>query len=80
LTGSGKRSRILVATTCVLILIARTAHTWWLALPSFADAPPFWLAAAAVLALGGLVLLLFLLALRSPGLTLAATRPVRDHG
>ena len=44
---------------CVLILISRVADKWWLVLPEFSQAGPFWLDAAAMLALGGLMLLLF---------------------
>jgi hypothetical protein len=58
-----KRSRAVVATICVLILISRLAATWMLVMPEFEQRTPFWLAVAAVLALGGAMLLLFAWAL-----------------
>lgn len=64
LTQPGKRSRAVVATVCVLILISRIAHAWWLVLPEFENAGPLWLDVAAIFALGGLMLLLFLWAWR----------------
>jgi hypothetical protein len=67
LTHPGKRSRSVVATVCSLILISRIADKWWLVLPEFRQAGPFWLDAAAILALGGLMLLPFLWGLRYPG-------------
>ena len=68
LTQPGKRSRIVVGTVCVLILISRVADRWWLVLPEFEKAGPFWLDAAAILALGGVMLLLFFWGLRYRGL------------
>lgn len=61
-----KRSRGTVATVCGLILLSRIADKWWLVLPQFERAGPFsfWLDVAAILALGGLLLLLFLFGLR----------------
>ncbi len=59
-----KRSRGVVAVICLLIIISRVADKWWLVLPVFADAGPFWLDAAAILALGGAMVLLFGWALR----------------
>lgn len=67
LTHPGKRSRSVVATVCSLILISHIADKWWLVLPEFRQAGPFWLDAAAILALGGLMLLLFSWGLRLPG-------------
>ena len=78
LTAPGKHSRPVVVTVCVGILLGRVAESWWLVLPQYADAGPFWLDAAAMLALGGAMLLLFLLALRfaaalvAPGIRLAS--------
>jgi hypothetical protein len=82
LTQSGKRSRSVVATVCALILISRVADRWWLVLPQFESTGPFWLDVAAVLASGGLILLLFLWALRYPGLLAAGLPPVwkASHG
>lgn len=54
-----KRSRGIVAIICVLIILSRVADKWWLVLPVFAHAGPFWLDAAAILALGGTMVLLF---------------------
>jgi hypothetical protein len=67
LTHPGKRSRGVVAAVCSLMLISRIADKWWLVLPEFRQAGPFWLDAAAILALGGLMLLPFFWALRYPG-------------
>jgi hypothetical protein len=77
-----KRSRGTVAAICVLILISRVADKWWLVLPEFRDAGPFWLDAAAILAAGGLVLLLFLWGLRYPGTLRPGAAPLwkADHG
>jgi hypothetical protein len=61
----GKRSRDVVATVCFLILISRIADKWWLVLPEFQQAGPFWLDVGAIFALGGLMLLLFFWWLRS---------------
>lgn len=64
LTQPGKRSRRVVAAVCSLILIGRVADKWWLVLPEFRRTGPFWLDIAAIFALGGLLLLLFLWLLR----------------
>lgn len=61
-----KRSARTVAIIALLILIARLADVWWLVLPEFHPSPPVWLDAGAVLALGGLVALLFLRGLAAP--------------
>jgi hypothetical protein len=63
LWGPSKRSRAAVALVCVSILLSRLANTWLLVLPEFEHAAPFWLDAAAVLALGGAMLFLFAWAL-----------------
>lgn len=62
-----KRSRGVVAVVCLLILVSRVVDIWWLILPEFPRAGPFWLDAGAVLALGALMLLLFLNLLRRGG-------------
>jgi hypothetical protein len=76
-----KRDRAIVAAVSAGIVVSRLANTWWLIMPEFKDATPFWLDAAAVLALGGAGALLFALARRAPGL---AHRPrmiwSADHG
>lgn len=81
LTAPGKHSRTVVATICALILIGRTAQKWWLVLPEFPRAGPFWLDVAAVVALGGLMLLLFFAGLGAGG-RLAANwaRAAPRHG
>jgi hypothetical protein len=66
LTHPGKRSRGAVATICSLTLISRIADKWWLVLPEFRETGPFWLDAAAILALGGLILVPFFWGLRYP--------------
>jgi hypothetical protein len=53
-----KNNRALVASVCVSILLSRLAQTWLLVLPEFGPTP-FWLDVAAVLALGGGMLLVF---------------------
>ncbi len=76
-----KRSRGVVVTICLLILLSRIADKWWLVLPEFRQANPFWLDGGAMLALGGLMLLLFFWALRYGALTLGAMRVWKaDHG
>ena len=67
LWGPAKHSRAAVASVCVLILLSRVAYSWWLVLPEFRRAGPFWLDAAAILTLSGLVMLLFLWWLRTGG-------------
>ena len=72
LWGPGKRSRAAVALASLCVLFGHIAAKWWLVLPVLEEAPPFWLAAAAIVALGPLMVLLFLGALRFG--------PVRAHG
>lgn len=64
LWGPLKRSRAMVIAVCGLILLSRIAYIFWLALPGSAHRSLWWIDAAAVLALGGLVLLVFLRRLR----------------
>jgi hypothetical protein len=59
-----KRNRAVVAAVCGSILISRLANTWFLVMPEFEDQGPFWLDVAAVLALGGAMVLLFTWSLR----------------
>jgi hypothetical protein len=66
-TQPGKRSRVVVATVCALIIISHVADKWWLVLPEFPQAGPFWLDVGAMLALGGLMMLLYFAALRHAG-------------
>ncbi len=76
----GKRSRGVVAAVCVLILVANVADKWWLVLPVFRRAGPFWLDAVAILALGGLMLLFFLWWLRNgAALALGAIQGWKAH-
>jgi len=65
LWAPSKRRRAVVATVCALILISRLANTWLLVMPEFDSGTPFWLDIAAVLALGGAVVLLYAFALRA---------------
>jgi len=59
-----KRSRAIVAAIAAAIVASRLANTWWLIMPEFKDGTPFWLDVAAVLALGGAMVMLFAFALR----------------
>jgi hypothetical protein len=59
-----KRRRGLVAIVCILLALSRIADKWWLVLPEFPQPGPFWLDVAAILALGGPMLLLFASTLR----------------
>src|SRR5947207_459989 len=59
-----KRRRLVVIAAGVLILVSRVIESWWLVLPELPQRPPLWLDLAAMLALGGLLLLLFLRRLR----------------
>ena len=82
LSGPGKRSRAAVALAALCVLLGHVAAKWWLVLPVLDDSPPFWLAAAAMLALGPLMLLLFLGALRYGPVSahLGARAWKADHG
>jgi hypothetical protein len=60
LWGPGKRSRPAVALAASCAVIGHIAAKWWLVLPVLDNSPPFWLAAAAIVALTGLMLLTFL--------------------
>ena len=81
LTAPGKHSRTVVTTVCALILIGRIAETWWLVVPEFPRAGAFWLDVAAVVALGGLMLLLLFAALGTGDrLVPAWARAVPRHG
>jgi hypothetical protein len=82
LWAPSKRSRSVVAVVCSLILLSRVADKWWLVLPEFRQAGPFWLDVGAILALGGLMLLLFFWALRRSALSTLRVFPVWNphHG
>jgi hypothetical protein len=80
ISGPGKRSRVVVAGVCLLILVSRLADKWSLVLPEFRQAGLFWLDVSAVLALGGL-LLLFFWWLRHGGVTVTTAHSWKpDHG
>ncbi|MBO0737530.1 MAG: hypothetical protein J2P48_13310, partial [Alphaproteobacteria bacterium] len=80
ITRPGKRSRVVVATVCVLVLLGRLADKWWLVLPEF-PAESFWLDISAVLALGGPTLLWFFWWLRHGSTMIARTQSWEpDHG
>jgi len=66
-----KRSRLVVIAAGALVVASRLVESGWLVLPEFPQRPPIWLDLAAVLALGGLMLFLFLRRLRSGALSLA---------
>jgi hypothetical protein len=55
-----KRSRVLVATACGLVLAAHWLEVWWLVLPPFHDTGFGWLEPLAALGLGGVWACLFL--------------------
>ena len=78
-----KRRRGVVATICLLIVISRIADKWWLVLPEFGHAGPFWLDAAAILALGGAMTAAFAWAIRYPHVLNPGAWPIwkaADHG
>lgn len=77
-----KYNRAVVATVCALILISRVADTWLLIMPEFTSPTPLWLDVAAVLALGGAIMLLFAAALRYADRLAPAGRPIwtAEHG
>jgi hypothetical protein len=80
-TAPGKRSRRVVGGVCIFVLLGHLAEKWWLVLPEYAAAGGFWLDAAAMLALGGAMLLLFLQALRFAAVLIApAIRLASSHG
>ena len=82
LWAPSKRSPGIVATVCLLILLSRVAEKWWLVFPEFPTAGRFWLDAAAILALGGLMVLLFALGLRFPERLRGTPRQIwtAEHG
>lgn len=77
-----KRNPTVVAAVCASVLLSRLASTWLLVLPEFKDTTPFWLDLAAILAQGGLMVLLFVWALRYAHRLVSARAPVLvvDHG
>jgi hypothetical protein len=82
LWAPSKRNRAAIAVVCVCILISRLANTWLLVMPEFTAPTPFWLDAAAILALGGAMALLFAVGLRSMRPLAPAGAPIwtADHG
>jgi hypothetical protein len=81
LTQPSKRSRIVVATVCILILISRIADKWWQVLPEFQNSGALWVDVGAIFALGGLMLLLFFWWLRSGVVLLGAVQSGKaGHG
>jgi hypothetical protein len=77
-----KRNRAVVGVVCGCILISRLANTWLQVMPEFTHPTPFWLDVAAVLALGGVMILLFASFLRYGHRLVAAAGPIwtADHG
>jgi hypothetical protein len=82
LWAPSKRNRAVVGTICGLILISRLAHTWLLVMPELTQPTPFWVDVAAVLALGGAIVLLFIAFLRYGHRLVPAGGPIwtADHG
>lgn len=82
LWAPSKYSRAVVATVCLLILISRAAYYWWLVLPQFHSAGPFWLDVAAFIALGAVMVLMFAWALRYLHRLAPGNAPIwtADHG
>jgi hypothetical protein len=82
LWAPSKRNRAAIGIVCVCILISRLAHTWLLVMPEFTAPTPFWLDVAAVLALGGVMVLLFAFGLRYARLLAPVGAPIGtvDHG
>jgi hypothetical protein len=82
LWAPSKRHRAVVGAVCAGILVSRLANTWFLVMPEFESPTPFWLDAAAVLGLGGIVVLLFARVLRYAHRPLPAAGPIWtvDHG
>jgi hypothetical protein len=82
LWAPSRRNRAVVGTICICILISRLANTWQQVMPEAAVPTPFWLGVAAVLALGGVMVLLFVLFLRHAYRLEPAGEPIwtADHG
>jgi hypothetical protein len=82
LWAPSKRNRAAVAIVCICILMSRLANTWLLVMPEFTAPTPFWLDVAAILALGGAMVLLFAVGLRYARRLARAGIPVwtADHG
>jgi hypothetical protein len=82
LWAPSKRNGAAVALVCVCILISRLANTWLLVMPEFTAPTPFWLDVAAILALGGAMVLLFGFGLRYAQRLAPAGAPIwtADHG
>lgn len=83
LWAPGKRNPAVVAIVCISILISRLANTWLLVMPEFTAPTPFWLDVAAILALGGAMVLLFAFGLRYVRRLAPSAAPivtVADHG
>ncbi|MGH6943583.1 MAG: hypothetical protein ACREH6_05115 [Geminicoccaceae bacterium] len=60
LSSRARRSWRVVMTLAGLVLVMRILDVLWLAVPAFEDAPPVWLVAGALAAIGGLWLCAFL--------------------
>lgn len=82
LWAPSKRNSTAVAIVCICILISRLANTWLLVMPEFTAPTPFWLDIAAILALGGAMVLLFVFGLRYRRGPAPAGAPIwtADHG
>jgi len=82
LWAPSKRNRSTVAIVCICILISRLANTWLLVMPEFTAPTPFWLDVAAILGLGGAMVLLFAFGLRYTHRLAPAAAPIwtADHG
>lgn len=64
LWGPAKRSRIIVIAASASFLFGRLLYSWWLVIPELQHRPAWWLDLAAMLALGGAVMLRFVRQLR----------------
>jgi len=82
LWAPSKRNRAVVGVVCAGILISRLAHTWLQVMPEFTHPAAFWIDVAAVLALGGVMVLLFARCLRHGHRLMPAAAPIwtADHG
>jgi hypothetical protein len=80
LWSPSKRNRTAVGIVCACILVSRLAHTWLQVLPEFTPSAPLWLDVAAVCALGGMMVLLFISFLRHTQLPLPADGEIRAAG